>query len=159
HGPRVIGVVLSGSLSDGTLGLRAIKRRGGAAIVQSGARHEGMPTSAVASVDVDAFVPLQDIPATLTMFVGTNGDNVIADETVPASNIEAGFDISSVRDAPSAPTVFRCPECGGAIWELEDGGEETAYACHVGHTYSVDRMLEATGNEVERALWTAVRMV
>src|SRR5262245_15916099 len=158
HGSRVIGVVLSGALSDGTLGLRAIKRRGGAAIVQAGATHEGMPMSAMANVDVDAFLPVQDIPAALTMFIGTNGDDVTSDETAPDSDVEAGFDISRLRDAPSAPTVFRCPECGGAMWELEDG-RATAYACHVGHTYSVDSMLNATDNEVERALWTAVRML
>ena len=71
HGARVVGVVLSGSLHDGTLGLRAIKRHGGAAIVQSGATHAGMPTSAVEHVDVDAYLPIQDIASRLTMLVGT----------------------------------------------------------------------------------------
>jgi two-component system, chemotaxis family, protein-glutamate methylesterase/glutaminase len=158
HGARVVGIVLTGSLYDGTLGLRAIKRHGGAAIVQSGAAHVGMPTSAMANVDVDAVVPLDEIPKALTMFVGTNGEDVTPDETVPGSDLEAGFDISSVHESPSGPSIFRCPECGGAMWELEDGAL-SGYACHVGHTYSADSMLEATDGEVERALWTAVRLL
>jgi two-component system chemotaxis response regulator CheB len=158
HGRRVVGVVLSGSLYDGTLGLRAIKRRGGAAIVQAGAKHEGMPTSALENVEVDAYLPVQGIAEALTMLVGTNGDDMTPDEPTPDSELEAGFDIEHVREAPSDPTIFRCPECGGAMWELEDGALN-GYACHVGHTYSADSMLQATDEEVERALWTAVRML
>ena len=55
YGPRAIGVVLSGSLADGTAGLVAIKRHGGRAMVEDPERasHPGMPASAVANVDVD----------------------------------------------------------------------------------------------------------
>lgn len=158
YGERVVGVVLSGSLYDGTLGLRAIKRRGGVAIVQADAAHEGMPTSAIKNVDVDAVLPIQEIPEALTMFVGTEEHDVSPDETIPDSELEAGFDISELREAPTAPSVFRCPECGGAMWELEDG-EFSGYACHVGHTYSADSMLDATDDAVERALWSAVRIL
>src|SRR5262245_10684535 len=61
YGARVVGVVLSGSLQDGTLGLSAIKSAGGVAIVQSDPVHEGMPTSAAANVEVDYLVPLREI--------------------------------------------------------------------------------------------------
>jgi two-component system CheB/CheR fusion protein len=58
HG--AIGVVLSGTASDGTLGLEAIKAEGGITFAQDGsARHEGMPHSAIASGMVD-FVLLPD---------------------------------------------------------------------------------------------------
>jgi len=59
YGGRAIGVVLSGTLNDGTLGLQAIKRRNGVAIVQADAVHQGMPTSAIANVDVDSVLPLR----------------------------------------------------------------------------------------------------
>ena len=70
-GPRVVGVVLTGNLEDGTAGLRAIKRRGGLAIVQDprDAEFQGMPQSAVNLVDVDHKVPLAAIGATIAAAV------------------------------------------------------------------------------------------
>jgi chemotaxis response regulator CheB len=55
YGRRVIGVLLSGILTDGTAGLWQIKKRGGIAIVQAPteAEHPGMPRSAIANVAVD----------------------------------------------------------------------------------------------------------
>jgi two-component system chemotaxis response regulator CheB len=68
YGPRVIGVILTGVLDDGTAGLWEIKRRGGIAIVQSpdDALHPQMPQSAIANVDVDYTVPVKEIAAVIT---------------------------------------------------------------------------------------------
>src|SRR5262249_45983955 len=64
-GRRVVGVILSGALSDGTLGLQAIKLAGGRAIVQGDAPFQGMPTSAIEKVEVDQVLPLDSIGPTL----------------------------------------------------------------------------------------------
>lgn len=58
-GPRVIGVVLSGALYDGTAGLVSIKSQGGLAVVQdpSDAMVDAMPRSALENVDTDYVVP------------------------------------------------------------------------------------------------------
>lgn len=63
YGTKVIGVILSGSLDDGTAGLWEIKKRGGIAVVQepTEALHAGMPRSAVANVNVDHVVPLSQM--------------------------------------------------------------------------------------------------
>ncbi len=60
YGSRVIGVILSGILGDGTAGLWEIKRQGGKAVVQSpkDASHPQMLESAIAHVDVDYVVPI-----------------------------------------------------------------------------------------------------
>ena len=63
-GPRVTGVVLSGMQDDGSAGLWAIKRRGGAAVVQdpADAEFQDMPQNAMDVVAVDAAVPVRDSP-------------------------------------------------------------------------------------------------
>jgi two-component system, chemotaxis family, protein-glutamate methylesterase/glutaminase len=158
HDGRTIGVVLSGTLRDGTLGLRAIKRRGGKAIVQADAVHEGMPMSALTEVGADA-LPVGAIAERLTMLVGTPEEaDMPDDENVHETDLEAGFDIDDVREAPGDPSPFVCPECGGSLWEHEDG-DAASYVCHVGHAFSAESLLDGQVDGVERALWSAVRQL
>src|SRR5262249_7760150 len=66
-GPRVIGIVLSGSRDDGAAGLAAISDRGGTTIVQepTDALHPSMPRAALDSVVVDHVLPVADMGALL----------------------------------------------------------------------------------------------
>ena len=68
-----IGIVMSGSGSDGTLGIKAIKEHGGLTLAQasdgSGPRHASMPASAIASGLVDLAVPVEAMPAQLAGYV------------------------------------------------------------------------------------------
>ena len=67
---HAIGIVLSGTGSDGTLGLRAIKDAGGMAMAQSTASSEfdGMPHSAIATGLVDYQLPPDEMPAQLMAY-------------------------------------------------------------------------------------------
>ncbi len=67
YGERVIGVILSGMLDDGTAGLRAVKEAGGGTVVLDPATtlYSGMPSSALASVAVDAVAPIDEIAAAI----------------------------------------------------------------------------------------------
>jgi two-component system chemotaxis response regulator CheB len=71
HGSRVIGIVLSGGLNDGTHGLRAIKEQGGIAVVQDvdEALVSSMPASAIQNVNVDHVVTVRELPALLARLV------------------------------------------------------------------------------------------
>lgn len=72
YGERVVGVVLTGNLHDGTAGLAAIKRRGGLTVVQDPAEaaYPGMPASAIAGVAVDHVLPLAGIGPLLDTLAG-----------------------------------------------------------------------------------------
>jgi two-component system, chemotaxis family, CheB/CheR fusion protein len=61
-------LILSGTGSDGTVGLRAVKEQGGMTLAQSGAEHEGMMRSAVATGLVDFVLPAEDMPAKLAQY-------------------------------------------------------------------------------------------
>ena len=63
HGPNAIGVILSGTASDGTMGLTAIKAEGGITFAQDthSARYDGMPASAIAAGCVDYTLPPGEI--------------------------------------------------------------------------------------------------
>ena len=68
---RAIGILLSGSGSDGTLGLKEIKASGGLMLVQipETAEHEGMPQSAIATGLVDYILRVEDMPEVLLQYV------------------------------------------------------------------------------------------
>ena len=67
YGPRVIGVILTGALDDGTAGLWQIKKHGGVAVAQSPeeALDASMPRSAIRQVHVDYIVPVKQMPQLL----------------------------------------------------------------------------------------------
>ena len=72
-GRRVIGVILSGALGDGSAGMLAIKLGGGVTLVQDpdDALHAGMPQSVLEHVSVDRVLPAAAIPAALVELAGT----------------------------------------------------------------------------------------
>jgi two-component system CheB/CheR fusion protein len=63
HGERAVGVVLSGTGTDGTLGLQAVRAAGGLAFAQEpgSAVHDGMPRSAITGGAVDFVLPVEGI--------------------------------------------------------------------------------------------------
>lgn len=156
---RVIGVILTGMLDDGAAGLWAIKRCGGVAVVQSDADFDQMPNAALQNVEVDHLVPLAEIPGLLDRLVR---ERIVADQKreVPElirTNLE-GSRVHALKSSPAESgqlSGLSCPECSGALWEVEEG--QTQYRCHVGHAYSPNGLREAQGANVEESLWSALR--
>jgi len=160
YGPRVIGVLLSGGLDDGVLGLSRIKRHRGVAIAQDPGDAEvaSMPESAIRQVAVDHVLRADDMAAVITGLVRTEveEDIMTANDEPPRDIAEAGTDALDSGILPKHPSPFTCPECGGALWELKDG-DLVRFQCHVGHAFSAESLVAAQSDGLEGALWTALR--
>jgi two-component system, chemotaxis family, protein-glutamate methylesterase/glutaminase len=163
YGSRVVGVVLTGNLDDGTAGLAAIKGAGGVTIVQDPdeAFAPGMPRSAMAAVEVDHVLPLQDIPVMLTALTQEmTGDPPVGEPSPHLRPMEPDLGQMPVAlepaDRPGRVSVLTCPECHGTLWEADEDGI-LRFRCRVGHVYSAESMLAAQTDEVDRALWIALR--
>jgi two-component system chemotaxis response regulator CheB len=85
--------------------------------------------------------------------VSENGDGEMRLETEYAT-LDA--EVLERDSPPGESSVYACPACGGVLWEIDDG-ELPRYRCRVGHAYSADGTVEAQGESVEAALWTALR--
>jgi two-component system chemotaxis response regulator CheB len=160
-GPRVIAVVLSGSLDDGAAGAVAVKLRGGRVLVQSPdeALHAGMPQSTMSATEVDQVLPISEMPAVL---------HQMALEEVPEAPVEsslmqmeaavADFDLDAIttEDHPGRPSGWTCPDCHGSLFEIHEGGL-VRFRCRVGHAWSAASLVAQQGTALEAALWIALR--
>lgn len=160
YGPAAVGLILTGNLNDGTLGLFEIKRRGGTAIVQhpNDAAYPEMPRSATDHVVLDYCVPLAEIPRLLIELVdGKDGK----DSAMPISSSQpsAGHksDVTTERTF-ERPLTVTCPDCGGALRRLNIGSM-VKFGCHIGHTYTAEIMATAQFEEMEKVMRAAVRFL
>jgi two-component system chemotaxis response regulator CheB len=161
---RVIGVILSGSLRDGTAGLLAVRAAGGVSVVQDpkDALVAAMPESAERIAGADFVVPLTGIAPLLVRLVRDG-----AGPARPAAGVDAEGKLPAVVDRDMERqargenagriSVFTCPECGGALWQV-DQPNVLRFRCHVGHVYDGPVLLTEQSEALEAALWTAVRI-
>ncbi|HEY8357162.1 MAG TPA: chemotaxis protein CheB [Ramlibacter sp.] len=82
HGRRSIGIVLSGAMDDGAVGLRSIAKAGGTTVVQSDAAFDSMPQNAMATTDVDHVLPAAMVGALLGRLTSRAGTRA-ATEPMP----------------------------------------------------------------------------
>ncbi len=164
HGPRTVGVVLSGRLDDGTAGLQAIKQCGGIAVVQEpdDASEPSMPRSALRHVAVDHRVDAAGLAGLLSALV--REQEVALMPTVSDSlqhevelMLGQGDALEHLRHI-GTPSTFVCPDCHGALW-LVNGAAPPRYRCHTGHGFT-QRSLEFTlASARDQAIWSALRAV
>ncbi|HZN96155.1 MAG TPA: chemotaxis protein CheB [Gemmatimonadales bacterium] len=161
YGPRVIGVILSGNLNDGTAGLITIKQRGGVAMVQTleSALYPGMPASAMEHLAVDYALPPGEIAELLTELTQQPIDalevRTMSDEVDPVDQQDE-VGIEDRHTEPGITSTMSCPECQGLLWEMKDQ-DLVRFRCRVGHAYSAEALLIHQSENLEAALWTALR--
>ncbi len=150
YGARVIGVVLSGHLDCGTAGMMSIKARGGLALVQAPetASAPDMPQSVLRSVPVDHVFRPADLADLRVRLV----------QQAPRGHVPPAPEIRALEgERPGAPvTEVVCPLCQGVLTEAQ-AGPFRQFRCHVGHTFSLESLAREQSEEMERALWAAVR--
>lgn len=165
-GPRAIGVLLSGVLDDGVLGLAAIRSRGGVTVIQrpDDALFPDMPRNALAAEAVDHEVTAAsagDLFAELTRTTEltlTRGQEVLM-EPDPAMELEnriaMGPRFADTFDAEllGPPSGYTCPDCNGSLMAVGT----SSYRCRVGHAWTPETLFRARDEETENALWVALR--
>ena len=165
YGPRVVGVVLTGALDDGTAGLWAIKDRGGITVVQDPAEAEqpSMPASALANVQVDHCLPLSEIPALLVMLsqqsVGEESRAAVSKDLEIETKIALGDDAAELDVKQLGElSEFTCPDCHGSLIQLTND-KLLRFRCHTGHSFGSASLVAELTDSVEQSLWTAIRAV
>ncbi|HEX8303146.1 chemotaxis protein CheB [Sphingomonas sp.] len=162
YGARVIGVVLTGLLDDGTDGLIAIKAAGGTSVVQhpDDAEWPSMPRNALKRDHVDQALPLADLPALLMQLVREEaGPSLPLPQEYRVEDQIAAQEFAVMEPeiiTPGQPSHISCPDCGGVLNQIK-AEDEIRFRCQVGHAYTPLGLAAAQNDELERALGIAVR--
>ena len=161
-GSRVIAVVLSGSLDDGTAGAIAVKDRGGLVLAQAltDAAYPGMPESVIKHADVTEIATATQLGAVVGRLCRTPApawEDVGPDRVLVEAERAGMFDIATAADDQRGQAAaLMCPECHGTLFEIEDGGL-LRFRCRLGHAWSSDGLLVEQAQALENALWMALR--
>lgn len=159
-GQRAIALLLSGVLDDGVLGAQAIRSRGGTTVVQSAddALFPAMPRNALRAGVVDHQVSAADAGTLLAKLADRD---IEEQEMDPDPNMElenriamAGrFSTAFDSESLGLPSGYICPDCNGSLMTVDEG----RYRCRVGHAWTADSLIAARDDEVDSALWVALR--
>jgi two-component system, chemotaxis family, protein-glutamate methylesterase/glutaminase len=170
-GRRAVAVVLSGTLDDGAAGAVAVAQRGGLCLVQDfdEALYDGMPRAAAASVsrtDLPAsaesarVLRIAEMPGVLGRWLDGLPDDAggAAPPLLERETEMAELDPDEMHDPerPGVPAGFGCPDCAGALFQIDDGGLRR-FRCRVGHAWSPESLLARQSAALESALWVALR--
>jgi two-component system chemotaxis response regulator CheB len=167
YGPRVVGIVLSGYLNDGSSGLWTVKRMGGVAVVQDPkeALYRDMPAHVLEYVDVDHMVRVSEIGPLLERI--SQVEALARTEVTPEimERIQAEVIIAAQGNAYEMGVLkmgevvpLSCPECHGALVRIDEG-PAVRFRCHTGHAFSADALLASITEAVEDTLWQVTNRI
>ena len=163
HGARVVGIVLSGALDDGTAGLAAIRSRGGIGVVQDPkeALHPSMPRCAIEGAAPEHVVRVAEMPELLVRLAEEEIDP--AQVLPPSALMEvetamAGLDGKAydTPDRPGHPSGYSCPDCSGGLFVIDED-DVLRFRCRVGHAWTAESLVSQQSSAMETALWMALR--
>lgn len=163
YSSRVIGIILTGLLEDGTTGMQAIKRCGGTCIVQDPdeAEYPDMPKSVLRYVKVDYCTTLQRIGMILQEKAknGVPQKSIVPVAVLKEAEIAERIAIGIKNvEALGERSPYSCPDCGGALWEIKEEAL-TRFRCYTGHMYTADELQDSKRRELEDTFWVALRIL
>jgi two-component system chemotaxis response regulator CheB len=166
HGAHVIGVILTGTLDDGTAGLWAVKDHRGIALVQDPQEtaFSSMAESAIAHVSVDLVAPIHDLAQEIVRRTGeaqvlTPRDATAGDRHRIENEIAYNGNglRSGVMDL-GAVSKYTCPDCHGVLVQIEEGSI-VRFRCHTGHAFSLQTLIAEVNEAIDTGLWDTLRAV
>jgi len=162
YNSRVIGIILTGLLDDGTAGMSTIKRSGGIAIVQNPneAEYPDMPLSVLENMDVDYVESLSKMGELLSEIIAnTNPEPVeVPPDVIQETNLDKRVSTRVDDLTKFERSDFNCPDCGGGLW-ITQKEHPTHLRCHVGHSFTERELLLRLTEVTEETFWTALRMM
>jgi two-component system chemotaxis response regulator CheB len=101
---------------------------------------------------------MRDLPALLDRLITSSGRQSRPIAGTSNGRSESKRDVHALQHAPPRGELvpFTCPACGGGLWESHDG-KVVRFACHVGHGYTAETLMQHQDDGIEEALWTALR--
>lgn len=167
YGPRVIGVVLSGALDDGSAGLWTVQKYGGLAVVQDpeDAEISSMPENALKAVNADYKVAVTEMGPLLAKLVqqAAAPPRPIQTDQRERTKMEVSIAMEDETFKENiqefgALTQYTCPECHGVLSAIKEG-DRVRFRCHTGHAFSADTLLLSVTESIEQTLWSAIRSI
>lgn len=159
----VIGIVLTGLLDDGTSGMSAIKQSGGVCMVQDPdeAEFSDMPRNVINNIEVDYVVSVNEMGYIITDILTRKECEPSEVPKIVKKEAEISLRMNSSierTDQLGSPSLISCPDCGGALFKVEDPFVER-YRCYTGHSFTKKRLEDSIHKKLEESLWTAKRMM
>jgi two-component system chemotaxis response regulator CheB len=155
YGAKTVGLLLSGMLDDGVLGLKAVHDVGGTTAVQDPeqASYPSMPASAIRAGVARHVLPTHELAAFVTAVTrdlsGKGPDRKVVTMSEAIDPLRPGNPEGEVSS-------LTCPNCGGALWEGGDDDLPT-YQCRTGHSFLPAALVDVQAHALDDALWGAYR--
>jgi two-component system, chemotaxis family, protein-glutamate methylesterase/glutaminase len=161
YGHRAVGILLTGRLNDGALGLLAIKRCGGITIIQdpNSAEFTDMPLYALKTVDPDYVLKLDEMPMLFNKLL----ENPLPPQIKIPATLQREVDITKrvgnlLETDNEINENLSCPSCGGPLSQIDDENGEH-YRCRIGHSFNIKSLDESQNQQLEESLWIAFRVL
>ncbi len=153
-------MVLSGVLDDGVAGAAAIQARGGTTVAQlpEDALFSAMPQNALGAGVIDHKAAATEIGPLLVQLAGREIEERVMepDDRMELENriaMAGRFSTEFDGESLGPHSGYICPDCNGSLMMV---GKDN-FRCRVGHAWTGEALLRARDDEIEQALWIALR--